>query len=154
MDDLTIARMVHAAAVLMWIGGVGFVTLVLIPAIRADATPPQRLARFHRFEARFARQARIWVAVAGASGLWMLWRGQMWHRFAEAGFWWMHAMVALWLVFAAMLFVIEPMVFHRRMSASPTPARDFDRMARGHRVLLACALLTVLGAVGGAHGLF
>jgi hypothetical protein len=29
-----------------------------------------------------------------------------------------------------------------------------DRMARFHQVMLALALVTILGAVGGAHGLF
>ena len=39
----------------------------------------------------------------------MAWRGDLWGRFGEARFWWMHAMVGLWLVFALMLFVIEPL---------------------------------------------
>lgn len=154
MDDLTIARIVHVVAVLLWIGGVAFVTLVLIPAIRGQEPPERRLAAFHRVEGRFAAQARLWVALAGLSGLWMVWRGAMWDRFAEAGYWWMHAMVAVWLVFAAMLFLIEPLFLHRRMKASADPAADFDRMGRMHVLLLAASLIAVIGGVGGAHGLF
>ncbi|MCV2447186.1 hypothetical protein [Paracoccus sp. DMF] len=154
MDDLTIARIVHVVAVLLWIGGVAFVTLVLIPAIRVAEPPERRLAAFHRVEGRFAAQARLWVALAGLSGLWMVWRGAMWDRFAEAGYWWMHAMVAVWLVFAAMLFLIEPLFLHRRMKASADPAADFDRMGRMHVLLLAASLIAVIGGVGGAHGLF
>lgn len=154
MDDFTLARVLHVVAVLMWIGGVGFVTLVAIPAIREMHPPAARLAAFHRFEGRFAVQARIWVALAGISGLWMTWRGGMWDRFADPGFWWMHAMLAVWLVFAAMLFVIEPLFLHRRMAASPDPARDFARLGRMHVLLLAASLIAVAGAVGGTHGLF
>ncbi|ATQ56841.1 hypothetical protein [Paracoccus yeei] len=154
MDDLTIARIVHVVAVLLWIGGVAFVTLVLIPAIRGAEPPERRLAAFHRIEDRFAAQARLWVALAGLSGLWMVWRGAMWDRFAEVGYWWMHAMVAVWLVFAAMLFVIEPLFLHRRMKGSTDPAGDFARMGRLHHLLLAVSLIAVIGAVGGAHGLF
>ena len=92
--------------------------------------------------------------LAGASGLWMTYRADLWERFADSRFWWMHAMVAIWLVFAAMLFAIEPLFLHRRMEASPDPARDFARMEWGHRVLLAASLVTVFGAVAGSHGWF
>jgi uncharacterized membrane protein len=34
MDDLAIARALHVLAVVMWIGGVSFVSMVLAPAIR------------------------------------------------------------------------------------------------------------------------
>ncbi len=154
MDDFTIARVLHVVAVVMWIGGVGFVTLVAIPAIRGAHPPDARLAEFHRFEGRFAVQARIWVALAGASGFWMVWRGQLWDRFQQAEFWWMHAMLAVWLVFAAMLFVIEPLFLHRGMAASDQPAQDFARLARMHWLLILGALIAVAGAVGGSHGLF
>lgn len=154
MDDFSVARVLHVVAVLFWIGGVGFVTLVAIPAIREIYPSDRRLAAFHRFEGRFAVQARIWVALAGASGLWMTWRGGMWGRFADPAFWWMHAMLAVWLVFAAMLFVIEPLFLHRRMVSSATPAQDFTRLGRMHVLLLAASLIAVIGAVGGAHGLF
>ena len=152
MNDFILARAVHVLAVLLWIGGVAFVTLVLLPAVRRSAPPELRLEEFHRFEARFAPQARWWVLAAGLSGLWMTWRADLWSRFAEPGYWWMHAMVALWLGFAATLFVIEPFHLHRRMAASPDPARDFRRLERLHRVMLALSLLTLAGAVAGSHG--
>jgi len=154
MDDFTLARMLHVIAVLLWIGGVGFVTLVVMPSIRADHAPGQRLAAFHRVEGRFARQAALWVALAGLSGLWMLYRGDLWALFLDPRAWWLHAMVLVWTLFAAMIFVLEPLALHRRMAASPDPARDYARVERLHRVLLAASLVTVAGAVGGAHGLF
>ena len=152
MDDFILARAVHVLAVLLWIGGVAFVTMVLLPAVRRSTPPGQRLAEFHRVEARFAPQARLWVLAAGLSGLWMTRRADLWDRFADPHFWWMHAMVAVWLAFAAMLFVIEPLHLHRRMAASPDPARDCQRLERLHRVALALSLLTAAGAVAGSHG--
>lgn len=154
MDDFVIARIAHVASVLFWIGGVAFVTLVLMPSIRAANAPDERLAAFHRIEGRFAPQARLWVLLAGASGFWMMWRGEMGYRLAEPQFWWMHAMIAIWLIFAAMLFVIEPLFLHRRMASSPDPARDYARMERMHRLLLGASTIAVIGAVGGSHGLF
>lgn len=153
MDDFTLARALHVLAIVPWIGGVAFVTTVMIPAIRRQNPPAARLEAFHRFEAGFAWQARIWVGLAGLSGLWMIHRADLWSRFADPGFWWMHAMVAVWAVFAAMLYVIEPLFLHRRMAQSRAPERDFSRMERMHRVLLAASLITVAGAVAGAHGM-
>jgi uncharacterized membrane protein len=154
MDDLALARSVHVIAVLFWIGGVGFVTWVVMPALRASEAPADRLFRFHQIESRFAWQARIWVALAGLSGLWLIYRADMWARFAQPHFWWMHLMLALWLVFALMLFVLEPLVLHRRMARSITPQADFVRMMRLHQVLSLLGVATVFGAVGGSHGLF
>lgn len=152
MNDIIFARAIHVLAVLLWIGGVAFVTVVLLPAVRRSAPPEGRLAEFHRVEARFAPQARLWVLAAGLSGLWMTWRADLWSRFADPQAWWMPAMVAVWLAFAAMLFVVEPLHLHRRMAASTDPARDFARLERLHRVALALSLLTVAGAVAGTHG--
>ena len=59
MDDFIVARAVHVVAVLLWIGGVAFVTTVLLPAVRRSTPPGRRLEEFHRVEARFAPQARL-----------------------------------------------------------------------------------------------
>jgi uncharacterized membrane protein len=153
MDDLTIARTLHVLAVVMWIGGVAFVTTVAMPSIRRDHKPSQRLSAFGRFEGRFAPQARLWVALAGSSGFWMVYRAGMWDRFIDLRYWWMHAMTGLWVLFAAMLFLIEPLHLHRRMATSRSPARDFIWLERMHRLLTGIATVTVLGAVAGSHGL-
>ena len=72
MDDFTLARIVHVAAVLFWIGGVAFVTWVVMPAIRHSERASDRLAKFHAIEGRFSTQAKVWVLLAGASGFWMV----------------------------------------------------------------------------------
>ena len=71
LDVLTIARALHVAAVVHWIGGVWFVTWVVMPAIARNSPPSERLAAFHRIEAGFAPQARGWGLLAGLSGFWM-----------------------------------------------------------------------------------
>lgn len=154
MDEFTLTRTIHVLAIVFWIGGVAFVTLVAMPIIKAQETPEARLARFSQIEGRFTWQARIWVLLAGISGLWMIQRANLWGRFAELGYWWMHAMVGVWAIFAVMLFLIEPLFLHRRMTRSQSPERDFTRMMRMHQVLLVLSAITVFGAVGGSHGLF
>lgn len=155
--DVTIARIIHVASIVLWIGGVGFVTTVLMPAVRRTRPPAERLATFLQFENTFAPQARVTVALAGLSGLYMTWRLDAWSRFTSPEQWWMHAMVGLWLVFALMLFVLEPLVLHRRLAgmiASGLSGPMFERMELFHRVMLILSLITVGGAIAGSHGVF
>lgn len=153
MADFIYARIIHVLAVLLWIGGVAFVTLVVMPGVRRNNPPEERLAAFARIEAGFAPQARIWVLLAGGSGFWMAWRADLWSRFHDPAYWWMAAMVLVWAIFTLMLFVLEPLIVHRRMRESTKPEADFARMENMHRILLALSLITLAGAVGGSHGL-
>lgn len=153
MDDFIIARALHILAVVLWVGGVAFVTTVVFPAIHRHHTPRERLTAFHRFERRFAWQARISVAVAGITGFWMSWRANLWDRFADPQYWWMQAMFGLWLFFALMLYVFEPFFLHRRPLDLSDPARTFSRMYRMHWVLLILLLVTIFGAMTGSHGM-
>lgn len=154
-NDFAIARALHVLAVLLWIGGVAFVTMVLIPACRGIAEPQAQLDLFERLEHRFAAVARWSVLVAGGSGLWLVWRLDLWARFADpAGWWWMHGMVAVWTIFALMLFVLEPFVLHKLFQAHARrdPLGTMARIQRVHVVLLTVSLAVVLGAVAGSHG--
>ncbi len=155
MDDVTIARALHVLAVVLWIGGVGLVTTVLLPALRRFPDPAQRIALFEAIEGRFGAQARFSILLVGLSGLWMLIRLDAWDRFVSASYWWMHAMVLLWLVFAALIFILEPLVPHQQFAdrARQHPEAAFRIVHRFHMVLLAWALLTIVGAVAGSHGL-
>lgn len=155
MEDVTIARLLHVVGVVLWIGGVALVTTVILPEAQSRSDPGARLGLFDAIERRFARQARWTVLVTGLSGLYMAYRLDLWHRFSKAEFWWMHAMVALWLVFSAMIFLLEPLVLHRwfRQQAMAAPDRAFAWAIRLHRLLLLASLLTIAGAVLGSHGL-
>ena len=155
MDDIAIARAFHVLAVVLWIGGVGFVTTALLPAIRHDVNPSERLARFDAVERRFAWQARITTLVAGLSGFYMTMRLDLWDRFRSVSFWWMDAMVLVWLLFTMMLFVAEPLFLHRWLHAraEADPDATFHLIERWHRVLLTLSLITIFGTVAGSHGL-
>jgi len=155
VDDVTIARALHVLAVVVWIGGVAFVTTVLLPAVRDFKAAGERVAFFEIVERRFGGQARFTTTVAALTGFYMLVRLDLWDRFLSVAYWWMPAMVAVWLVFTLMLFVAEPFFLHRRLlgRASAEPEPTFRRVAWLHRILLALSLITLLGAVLGSHGL-
>ncbi|MGH8205520.1 MAG: hypothetical protein ACRETK_01965 [Steroidobacteraceae bacterium] len=161
MYDVIAARALHVLAVVVWIGGVSLVTTVALPALRHGDFGADRVQAFQALERRFAWQARIAVIVVGLTGLYMLWRLSLWDRFRTAGFWWMHAMVCLWALFALILFVAEPIIARRRLrrasaGAQALPSARVERtltlMQRVHAVLLVLSIVTVLGAVAGSHG--
>jgi uncharacterized membrane protein len=153
IDDIELARALHVLFVVHWIGGVGFVTLVALPLARAAADARSGWALFEAIESRFAAQVRWSIPLAGATGLWMTFRLDLWPRFADLGFWWMDAMVFVWALFMVVVFVVEPLV-HRRLAgqAAQDPAGLLRRLFRAHCVLLAAAAVTIIGAVAGAHG--
>jgi len=155
MDDVAIARAIHVLSVVLWIGGVAFVTTVLLPALRRRPAE-ERLDAFDALERRFSRQARATTLLAAASGFYMVIRLDLWDRFHAAAFWWMPAMVLVWLLFTAMLFIAEPLFLHRWLTARArlAPGSTFRLVEWLHRGLLALSLITVLGAVAGSHGFF
>lgn len=154
MDDLTFARALHVVSIVHWIGGVAFITLVLLPAVQRLAAPGRRVSLFEEIERRFAVQARISTLIAGLSGFWMTARLDAWSRFADHRFWWMHAMLGLWAIFTLMLFVLEPLVLHRwfMARAERDPEATFALIQRLHVALLSASAVTVAAAVLGAHG--
>ena len=154
MDGLALARALHVLGVVIWIGGVGMATTVAIPAVRRGDLGPDRLRAFHAIESRFVWQARAAVILVGATGLYMAAKLDLWDRFRDAACWWMHAMVCVWLIFAFLLFVGEPLILHRRFPgwAARRPEVAFAWLHRAHVVLLTLSLITVFGAVAGSHG--
>lgn len=154
MLDLTIARAVHVLSLVHWIGGVSTVTLVVLPVLIRAVPPAERLRLFGQIERRFAPQARISTILAGASGFWMTYRLGAWDRFTDPHFWWMDAMVAVWVIFIFMLFVAEPLFLHRfiKERAKRDPDGTLRLVLRLHIVLLTLSLITIGAAVLGAHG--
>ena len=155
MDDIAIVRAIHVISVVIWIGGVAMVTTVILPAVRRLDTAAKRVALFEAVEGRFVWQARIATLLVAASGFYMVDRLDLWARFRSVQFWWMHAMVLIWLVFTIILFVGEPLVMRARKRRRVMSAPDINapRMQRLHWVLLVLSVITVMAAVAGSHGM-
>ena len=154
MDDLTIARALHVLGVVLWIGGVAFVTTTLLPAVRRFKDPQEQVAFFERVERRFAWQARGTTLLVGISGFYLVAEMDLWDRFSQVAYWWMHAMVVVWVLFSVMLFVAEPLFLHRWFldRATRKPEATFALVQRMHWVLLLVSLVTLVGAMLGSHG--
>ena len=154
INDVIAARALHVLAVVIWIGGVSMATTVMLPALRRGDLGSDRLKSFRAFEHRFIWQARTAIIVVGLTGFYMTWRLQLWDRFRSGGFWWMHAMVCVWLLFTIALFIVEPFVLKRHFErwATQRPERTFAILHRAHWLLLVLGVITILGAVAGSRG--
>lgn len=155
MIDFELAIVIHVLSVVLWIGGVAMVTTVILPAVRRFKSASERLAFFDAIERRFSWQARATTVLAAASGFYMAHRLQLWPQFLEPAYWWLDAMVVVWLLFTVMLFIAEPLFWHRWLAscAKRDPERTFTLVQRLHWVLLILSLATIVGAVAGSHGL-
>lgn len=151
MDDIAIARAIHVFAVVVWIGGVAMVTTVILPIVRRGEK--ERLALLEAVERRFIWQARIATLLVAASGFYMVGRLDLWDRFRAIEFWWMHAMVLLWMIFTLILFIGEPLMQRRTRHTQVAPDARLARMQWLHWVLLVLSAITVLAAVAGSQGM-
>lgn len=145
MTTFNILLAVHVLSVVWWIGGVFTVTTSLLPIfdrLPADA----RIGRIREFEGRFAIQARIAVLLAGITGFWMytLVPGEISHT------WWVGLMMLVWVLFATMLFIAEPL----RLPARAGLIRKPGKLLGLHAALLVLALAAIFCGVVGARGGF
>ncbi|MFA6261582.1 MAG: hypothetical protein WC760_08950 [Bacteroidia bacterium] len=155
-EYITLARVIHVLAVVLWIGGVAMVTTVLIPSVRKFSTKENQIKTFEQIEGKFAKQAKILTLLTGLTGFYMLFALDSWERYLDYRYWWIHGMTLIWFLFTLILFVLEPLLLHRlfRKYAEQNPERTFRFIQTAHWVLLTLSLITITGAVAGSHGWF
>ncbi len=151
IDDLTLARMIHVLSVVIWIGGIYFVTFIILPVF---AKTEDAAARFEAVESQFTNHARIVVTLAGLSGFYMLYQLEGWNWFQSAEHWWLHAMACLWLIFMVVLFVAEPLFLHAwfKRQTKIAPMRTLVIVRRFHQIMAVLSLTTIAAGIYGVHG--
>ncbi|WHZ19329.1 MAG: hypothetical protein OJF55_001478 [Rhodanobacteraceae bacterium] len=142
---LNILLAIHVLGVVWWVGGVAMVTATLLPIFN-QLPADERIRRIQQLEHRFANQARVAVLIVGITGFWMytLVPAPIAHS------WWVGLMLLVWVLFAAMLFIAEPLRLPARLGVIHNP-RKFLVM---HAVLLTLALTAIFCGVIGARGGF
>ena len=100
-------RFLHVFAALVWIGGMLFVALVLVPVVRAQADPALRARLFHDVGVRFRAVGWAALLVLLATGLINLWLRP--YLFTLTRFQWKLGLVVVALVLSAIHdFVLGP----------------------------------------------
>ena len=155
-EVVSLARVVHVLAIIIWIGGVAMVTMVLIPAIRKLKSKDEQVSTFEQIEGRFAFIAKIMTVLTALSGFYMIDKLNAWNRYLDPKYWWIHAMTFVWLIFSLVLFVLEPFILHKLFKnyVEKNPEETFRIMHKLHWILLILSLITTAGAVAGSHGWF
>ena len=153
-DFFVIARILHVIGVVLWIGGVAFLALVVVPTLRGLPEPDKSFKIFAAVEGRFKGQARIVTLITGLSGFFMLFWLNAWDRYLDISFWWVHLMTLIWLFFTLLLFVIEPMLVKRNVheKAKSNPIATFTFVNRMLMVLTVLSVIAIFGAITGVHG--
>ena len=65
MTEFAVAIVIHVLAMVLWVGGVGMVTTVVIPIVRRLPADAHTVGMFEAIQKRFAWKAMFMVLIAG-----------------------------------------------------------------------------------------
>jgi len=146
MLDYVIALTIHVISVIIWIGGVAFVTMVTFPMIQRGSSSLEQVMMFQGTEHRFGKIAKTMVILAGLSGLYLIKVKGM-----SFGVW---VMIILWVVYASLLFGLEKMIF-KKLFGKPSDQIDtkkiFSLLQGFHWIVLTLSFLAVTAGIWAAH---
>jgi uncharacterized membrane protein len=151
MPALAVA--LHVAAVVLWIGGVGFVTIIVFPMLMRMEDPLETVLAFQRFEKKFGLHAKVYLWVTGISGALLLYLTGKHQALFSAHTLGITLMMAAWLLYLAAL-TFEKRIFGRLFGG----ARDIDTkkvfkiLNVFHWFMLGLSLLAVFLGVWQGHG--
>ena len=142
-----IALIIHVLAVVIWIGGVAFVTMITFPIIQREQGSLEQVMMFQGIEHRFSRIAKVLVILTGISGFYLL---------SEKGFSiGAGIMIFVWTLYASLLFFLEKILF-KRLFESPTgkqlnTAQIFFRLQVFHWIILALSFSAIAAGIWVGH---
>ena len=139
---------IHVVSVVIWIGGVSFVTLVTFPMILRMDKSLEMVLMFQGVEHRFGKIAKVMVILAGLSGLGMI---LLLDKGLSFGVW---IMIFVWAFYASLLFGLEKLIF-KKLFSKPEDQSDmkkvFNLLQGFHWVVLALSFLAIAAGVYAGH---
>jgi len=141
-----VALTIHVLSIIIWIGGVAFVTMVTFPMILRMDKSLEMVMMFQGTEHRFGKIAKVMVILAGLSGLYLINE-----KGTSFGVW---LMIVIWSLYAALLFGLEKMIF-KKLFGQPSNDMDtkkvFNILQTFHWVVLGLSCLAVIAGVYAGH---
>ena len=160
MFFFNLMHVVHIIAVILWIGGLAFITTLIFPIIIKTADPIAKVMLFQKIEHRFSRMAKIYNLLTGATGIIMVfymgWQDAIFSRHGMS----LLLMIAIWVFWFVMLVGLEPLVIRKMLDRMMKHSADMDidavfsRMNKMHWVLLVVSLIAVASGACFAHSSF
>lgn len=144
---------VHVAAVVLWIGGVAFVTTVIFPRLLAAEDPLEQVVLFQGVEHRFAGLARYYLWITGITGALSLYATGS-HRYLfkpeTAG---ISLMIVVWVLYFLVL-TFEKRVMKALFDKPGKPGTEaiFRALNVFHWVILGLSMAAVTLGVWQGHG--
>jgi uncharacterized membrane protein len=149
---LAILLIIHVICVIIWIGGVAFVTTVIFPMMYKTEGSLEKALLFQRVEHRFAGMVRWLIAVVGMTGFWILSAKYGFAVLLQRRGLGIVIMIAAWALYTTVL-LSERRVFGK-IFADPEKI-DMDRALRMinamHWVLLTISFSAVAAGVWFGH---
>ncbi len=144
---------IHVLGIVIWIGGVAFVTMVVFPMIMRMEGSIEKMIFFQGVEHRFAKIAKISVGVVGVTGAWLLSLTGEWEMLFSAPGIGPTLMVIVWTLYVLVL-LFEARLFKLifRGEAQQDTSKVFVRLSAFHWVVLGLSLLAVSVGVWAGHG--
>lgn len=143
----------HVVTIVLWIGGVAFVTIIIFPMLVTMEDSLEKVLLFQRVENKFARQARVYAWVAGITGGILLYlTGEYRILFSINGIG-VTAMLIVWLIYTFIL-TFEKRIFKVLFSQQEKldTAKIFRRLSIFHWFVLGLSLAAVFTGVLSGHG--
>ena len=142
-----IALIIHVFSVVIWIGGVAFVTMITFPMIRRSENSLEQVLMFQGVEHRFSKVAKVMIVFAGLSGLLLV---------REKGFsFGVWLMMGLWTVYASLIFYLERLIFKKlffRPSEKELDAKKvFFALQVFHWIILTLSFTAIAAGIWTAH---
>jgi uncharacterized membrane protein len=150
---LTILLIIHVICVIIWIGGVAFVTLVIFPMMYQTEGSLEKALMFQRVEHKFAGMVRWLIGIVGITGFWLLSEKYGFSILAQGRAIGIDIMIFAWALYTTTL-LSEKKIFSK-IFADPEKV-DMDKalkMINGmHWFLLFISFSAVAGGVWFGHG--
>jgi len=142
----------HVITIVLWIGGVAFVTMIIFPLLLKMEDGLEKVMMFQRVENTFARHARYYAWTTAITGSILLYvTGQHTQLFTRSTVG-VSIMIVVWTVYILVL-TFEKKIFgivfkDKNLDAS----RIFLRLSVFHWIVLGLSLTAVFAGVWTGHG--
>ena len=150
---LTILLIIHVIGVIIWIGGVAFVTMVIFPMMYQTEGSLEKALLFQRVEHRFAGMVRWLIAIVGVTGFWLLYSKYGFGILAQRRGIGILIMIFAWTLYTVIL-LSERKIFSK-IFADPEKIdmNNALKIINGmHWALLVISISAVAGGVWFGHG--
>lgn len=137
----------HVLSVVIWVGGVAFVTTIVFPVLARMEDSMAKVSFFIGFEKRFQLLAKILVIIVGATGFILFF-----HRGGFVSLGSKETMLLgykffIWLFYFVLLFGAEKRLISALVSPQTPVEKAFKRLSIFHWVVLILSLLAIVAGI-------